>query len=268
MEPFSTGPTFNIETSVSPLKFETEGGGAWKVWNRYLSIEGKKAFHIGNICETCTFFFERLEGANQKVSAREVSNELREGLQSADSPVVTKLQRLLPSGNFTPVLWRCKPSLTVPGTATDYFSHEQIDLWGVDGFWGLPHNPKAEYYRSPVSRLEAKVGLFNFLIPIYPHTWLEAATVQLYQERLRKGGHPTAVSISVLDVKSPATGGDDSDYYSHYCFAHYLIDGHHKVHAASSLGVECGLLSFVALDEGISSADELHRIITGKPGKA
>ncbi|MEN9868439.1 MAG: hypothetical protein RL748_4029 [Pseudomonadota bacterium] len=41
-----------VAESNSVLGFATEGGGAWKIWDRYLTIDGQHAYHIGNICWT------------------------------------------------------------------------------------------------------------------------------------------------------------------------------------------------------------------------
>jgi len=51
----------------SRLKFETEGGGSWPIWDRFISLDGKHAYNIGNICQTCAFLFRRMGGANRSV---------------------------------------------------------------------------------------------------------------------------------------------------------------------------------------------------------
>ena len=56
-----------IDQSQSPLQFFPEDSVSLSQWDRYLAIDGKKAFHLGNICGTCEFLFERMEGANQSV---------------------------------------------------------------------------------------------------------------------------------------------------------------------------------------------------------
>jgi hypothetical protein len=262
MECIAVGSPIQIESSESPISFQTSGSENWKVWDRYLCIKGKRAFHIGNICDTCAFFFEGLEGATQKISAREVSNALRNGLQDLDSFVVDQLTRLLPAGKFTPILWRWKPSHVTPGTTADYFSKEQIDTWGIDAFWGMPHNPKAEYYRVPVSRLDKATGLFHFGIPIYPHNWLDQKTVNSYQNCEIRGTPPTSVAISILDVKEPACGSEASEFSKHYCFAHYIIDGHHKSFAAASTNSVLTLLSFVAHEKGVSLDGDVQRVLS------
>src|SRR5699024_5482034 len=72
--------SFSIKDSGSILAFETAGSGHWAEWDRYLTIDGQRAFLIGNICGTCEFFFERLDGVSQGVSPREVSTALQNGV--------------------------------------------------------------------------------------------------------------------------------------------------------------------------------------------
>ena len=70
-----------IKNSKTIVSFENNGE-YWKKWDRYISIEGKQAYHIGNVCGTCEFFFERLEGANQTINPKEAIEELNIGLNS------------------------------------------------------------------------------------------------------------------------------------------------------------------------------------------
>lgn len=58
----------NSQTIVS---FDKKGGGNWEASHRLISIEGKPAYEIGKICGTCSFYFERLEGANQSLHPRD-----------------------------------------------------------------------------------------------------------------------------------------------------------------------------------------------------
>ena len=70
--------------------------------------------------------------------------------------------------------------------------------------------------------------VFEFLIPIFTQTWLEKERVEFYKERIVEGKFPTAISLSVLDVKAPAVWIDDQkpEYTGHWCLAHYILDGH------------------------------------------
>lgn len=249
-----------VKGSSSIIGFTAEGDDNWKGWDRYLTIDGKKAFHIGNICRTCSFFFERLEGANQSVSAEAIINALNKGIRKLEPSVVEALALIVPDGNYKLLLQEIRPRLVTPGERTDYFTDEQVALWGVNRFWGLPHFPKTEYYRLQTKMIKVGRGLFEFLVPMFPHNWLELKRLAEYEIEYNNNEMPSAVSISVLDVKSPADWDEEKDITSHYCLTHYLIDGHHKVYAAAKAGKPLTLISFLAIGQGVSSEDEIAEL--------
>jgi hypothetical protein len=250
-----------IDSSKSPLGFETQGGGAWNVWDRYLVLDNKRAYHIGNICETCTFFFERLEGANASVNPEQVVEILAQGIDSLESPAIEDIKKIIPNGEYLVSLLTVKPDLTLPASEQDYFSVEQISLWGVDGFWGIPHHPKTEYYRASTMPLSNESCLFEFIAPMFPQNWLDSKKIDDFKARIGNGTKPTAIAISILDIKQPADWDDNINFSSHWCLAHYLIDGHHKMFAASRTKEPITLLSFLALGEGISSNEQNYELI-------
>jgi hypothetical protein len=245
----------------SAIGFETEGGGGWKVWDRYLTLEGKRAYHIGNVCNTCSFFFERLEGANSSVTATGVAEELRSGLASLTDAMVEAWGHVLPARDYVVCLFDVHPDLVVPGSETDYFTHEEVELWGVDGFWGMPHHPRTEYYRLGAAPVGERGRLFEFLVPMFPKSWLKADDVARYTSAIAQGARPTAVAISVLDVKQPAVWTGDPAVTEHWCLAHYLLDGHHKTFAAAQSGQPIRLLSFLAVSEGLSDEAQIRTVL-------
>ena len=115
-----------IKDSKSIISFETSGGGAWKVWDRYLCVDGKKAYHIGNICNTCAFFFERMEGANQSINPEKVIDALNTGIKELDNELLRKLQEIFPDGEYVALLSKIHPLLVRPLDKNDYFAHEKI----------------------------------------------------------------------------------------------------------------------------------------------
>ncbi len=250
-----------IESSKSILSFETGGSEINPLWDRYLMIEGKKAYHIGNICGTCSFFFERMEGANQSVNPEKVIDAINSGVANLETDFLSTLQEIFPVGNYIVVLSEISPKLVLPGGENDYFSKEQIDLWGIDPFYGLPHSPKTEYYRLRTSKIGKDQGVFEMLVPMFPSNWLQEERLTEYKEALHRGEKPTAISLSILDVKQPADWSDNVETNMHYCLAHYLIDGHHKTYAAATEGLPITLISFIAIGEGVSSEEEIEKVI-------
>jgi hypothetical protein len=245
-------------TSVeSRIEFVTEGGGKWPAWDRFITLDGKKAYHIGNICGTCGFFFERLEGANDKVSPAELSKRLRNGITQLDADLLCKVAAALPTGVYRTLLLKCVPKRVMPSEPGDYFREEQVALWGVNSFRGLPHYTKTEYYRThPISMTNSR-GLFEFIVPMFPKSFLHADAVGSYETSLSSGTTPTALALSVLDVKQPADWEGNPEFNEHWCLSHYLLDGHHKTLAASQLGLPISILSFLAVEKGVSTPEQV-----------
>lgn len=250
-----------VKNANSILSFETEGDGAWPSWNRYIAIDGKKAFEIGNVCGTCAFYFKRLEGANRSIEPKAVISVLNAGLIGLESGFISDISTLFPDGNYRVLLTEIAPKLVKPGDSDDYFIDEQVEIWGIDGFYNLPHFPQTEYYRIDKRAFGKDACFFEFLIPTFPHNWLDGNTVQTYMKTIRDGCKPTAVSLSVLDIKEPAIFEEDARATAHWCLAHYLIDGHHKVYAAAQSQSPLTLLSFVATDHGISDVDDVESLV-------
>ena len=96
---------------------------------------------------------------------------------------------------------------------------------------------------------------------MFPHNWLDQKTLAEYEVSYSRNVMPTAVSISVLDVKEPVQWDGPKDIRSHWCLAHYLIDGHHKVYAAVEEKKPLTLISFLSVSEGVSSAEEIDELV-------
>lgn len=248
-------------TIGSRVDFQTEGGGTWAVWDRFITLDGKRAHYIGNICGTCPFIFERQEGANDKISPVALSNSLRNGIISIDEMITSAAMEALPAGAYKVLLLSCSPRLIVPSKPGDYFFEEQIQLWGVDPFWGVPHYAKNEYYRTEPANISNGGALFEFVVPMFPRRYLHEKTIESYKTLLGNPTVPTALAVSILDVKQPANWSGNPDITSHWCLAHYLLDGHHKMCAAALTGRPISLLSFLAVGKGISSPEQVAEVL-------
>jgi hypothetical protein len=121
----------------------------------------------------------------------------------------------LPAGRYRAMLTELTPEFVEPGGPADYFSREQVQLWGVDPALGKPHDPRTDYYRASSLLLGDVRQFFEFLVPLVPSAHLDEETVPGYRERLREGGRPTALAISVIDVKQPADWEGDPAVTEH-----------------------------------------------------
>ncbi|HEX8235928.1 MAG TPA: hypothetical protein VF600_08225 [Abditibacteriaceae bacterium] len=250
-----------ISNSSSILSFEKPSSGLGPDFDRFLMIENKRAYHIGNICGTCEFLFERLQGANQNISAASIADRLNTGADIADPDFTETLSRVLPNGSYLISFPTVLPRLVAPGDPDDYFVKEQVDLWGIEKFWSLPHNPHVTYYRSRSLPLDEHCQLFEFIMPMFPFTWLDPNRLSHYKNEITRGILPTAFTLSILDVKQPAVWDGDPKITEHWCLAHYLLDGHHKMHAAAQQNAPLNLVSFLAVDESLASEEQIKNAL-------
>jgi hypothetical protein len=245
----------------SRIGFSTEGNSSWPAWDRFITLDGKKAHYIGNICGTCEFVFERHDGANSKISPKSLSGLFRTGISCINDAIKGAVMECLPAADYKMLLLSCVPRLITPSKDGDYFFEEQIELWGVDPFWGVPHYTKNEYYRTEVLTVPEHGGLFEFIVPMFPGRYLDHKTIESYKALLTQPS-PTALAISVLDVKQPAEWDGNPEIQEHWCLAHYLLDGHHKMYAAAQFGKPISLLSCLAVNKGVSDVDQISKLVS------
>ena len=111
----------------SRLKFETERGPVG-IGNRYLLIDGKRAYNLGINCQTCSLLFQRLSGANQSVETEQTVEALRKGVESLTDPIVETVGAGLPQGEYLALLAEAPLRLVHPIDKGDYFCEDQIAL--------------------------------------------------------------------------------------------------------------------------------------------
>lgn len=251
----------SLGSDQSVLEFTRVGGGSWPEWDRYLVIEGKPTFRIGNICDTCPFFFERLEGGPGRISAVELVDVLNAGPLTMELKWLEAVGTLLPLGDYVPFYAQIPVRLVTPGGPGDYFAEDQPATWGTGLLWGQGQDPRTEYYRGRVLSLPplqyGNLAIYEFVVPMFPHDRLDEERVAKF--RVQNGASPpTALAVSVLDVKGPEDYEEDNppSVVQHWCLSHYLLDGHHKAYAAATAGTSLHVLSFLAVDQCIASEEE------------
>jgi hypothetical protein len=97
---------------------------------------------------------------------------------------------------------------------------------------------------------------------MFPRRYLNDKTIRSYETLLENQTTPTALAVSVLDVKQPANWHGDPEFTEHWCLAHYLLDGHHKMYAASQALKPISLLSFLAVQSGVSTIDQITEVLS------
>jgi len=167
---------------------------------RLLLLDEQPAFELSHWCGTCQFLFQRLGGADERLSLGELQARLSAALDDLDDEVITRFAALLEQGTYLPLLLSVQPRLTLPGQAGDHFAEEQVASWGVSSFWGLPEYPATAYYRTFETEVEDGAHLFEFVVPMVPPAWNDASRVAGHAARLAVSDRPTAVAVSTLDV--------------------------------------------------------------------
>jgi hypothetical protein len=160
----------NAGTADSRIGFATEGGGAWKIWDRFLTVDGNKVYHLGNICQTCQFSFRTSGRGKYGRQYRKRSRRPRSGCTRDFRSRCAQLVAGLPNDDYLVCLSEATLQLVIPGQLDDYFVKEQVALWGIDQFWNLPHDPRVPYYRAGEANLGNRKKLIHFVIPMFPRT--------------------------------------------------------------------------------------------------
>lgn len=98
---------------------------------------------------------------------------------------------------------------------------------------------------------------------MFPGNWLKRDECEAYKRDINSGHQPTALALTVLDIKQPATwhGKGEPAVTEHWCLAHYLLDGHHKTLAASEVDKPITLLSFLSPGESIATEESVAALI-------
>jgi hypothetical protein len=257
-------------SSASPVRLGVPEGQArlrfsredWEhLASRYLFVSGEPAFELSFWCGTCPFLFERQGGANGTLSDEvEPLADLERPISTIEARIVATFSALLPEGEYLPLLLEVEPTLVAPSQERDYFAHEQVSTWGVNGFWGLPENPRSFYYRTFETGVKPDGHLYEFVVPMVPPSWNDPDGVDHYRALMARGVTPTAVAVSTLDVCQPADDDQSTDYYAHWGLTHFLLDGHHKLEAAAKAGAKVRLLALVSLDGSLAEAERIARL--------
>ncbi|MGW5362048.1 hypothetical protein [Actinopolymorpha pittospori] len=252
---------YGVDEAQAAIRFgeAAKATGAW-AGRRLLWLGSEPAFELSFWCGTCPILFQRLEGANRTLSLAEVQDKLAGGLAGIDPDIVAAFAALLPAAHYLVMLLQITPRLTYPVLDGDYFAHEQVATWGIDGFWGLPENPRTPYYRTFETAIAEDAHLYEFVVPMVPPSWNDRDLVEHYSRLLQEGPAPTVVAVSTLDICQPAMHGQSSDYYEHWALTHFLLDGHHKIEAAAACGRPVQLLSLVSVDASLAGERQVARL--------
>jgi hypothetical protein len=239
------------------LSLSTRGDG--NPYRCYLDVDGEPYYGRGITCDTCCAIFQSVRDDKLPLTPEQLSKRLEMGLGLWDVPqdIVDTVKPLLPRGKYIAALISAAPSLAPPRMS------KGMSNFGVDFFW------KGHFHRN-------QQEIWNeIILPLYSKNRLNKKRVEFYKDRLKQCELPTALAFSIVDVHSPMEQYcltiDDAralrgQVFLDWTLAHFLIDGHHKVMAASQLNMPITILSFMLVkdrDRQVILNDETIRHIYG-----
>jgi hypothetical protein len=263
---------FEVKNPNSRITFEQTGGGSHKVWDRFISVDKEKMYHIGNVCGTCEFFFiKQSKSLDKNFNKNTLIDSLNSGSFELSEERVRELSVIIPDGKYLVLKTIIKPKIVTKFSENNYFKKEQRETW-IEDFdresLTLEEFEFNDYYRESLvdfGKIECdnKDAFFNFFIPLYNTNELDKSRVEFYKSKLLNGEMPIVLSIGVLDVKYACNFEEiEPEFGTHWCLANYIIDGHHKIKAASELGQEIGLITFVSRNESWNFIDDMVSRLT------
>jgi hypothetical protein len=200
--------------------------GSDRPWWSYLDIDGKPAYLIGNMCGTCSAMFQRCS-SSLPLTSRQLSNQLENGIEMVSQEAIDTVSALLPKGEYLVSIIDVLPSLVK--------QKMNPNMMGVfcesDYFWWQ----LVEKYPN---------GQYNeIVLPMVSEDKLNPERVDYYSKKMKEGLHPTALALSLLDSRV-LRGENPVDQ-----LAHFVLDGHHKIMAASKTGLPISILSFLFISD-------------------
>jgi hypothetical protein len=213
----NTDPILTFETPSSPYK------------PRFLAVQGERVFDLGVACETCSFIYNRLK-EKPPLSPQVLAETLKNGIKEISGSIVETVSRILPSGEYAVGLITLYPKIDRPRKGKYSF---------VGYGW-----VNTDFYRCGEKRVDEHGIIEQAIVPLFSTKTLNQSTVKKYESQIKEGMIPTALAITIAEGKHFMSG---SGYESPDAISvmHFLIDGHHKIYAASQLNKPITLLSFL-----------------------
>lgn len=237
----------------------------------HLTIGGEPVFEFGNFCGTCGILFRKIGSVAFRVSDTTAVQLL--GTLDTIPPfdVLRRLARVLQPGVYYPSIVAGTVRLIEPGSADDYFATDVIRLFGWDD---SDDATRSAYYRLGVDRSLDRTGRLHgphqalvtaIVMPLHEPWYLNRQRIEHWKRQYHAGMPLTAFAVAVLDDQAPAMypADDTYPYEEQFLLTLCTLDGHHRMQAAAEVGAPIRILSLLAKDFSISSADDIATVLSG-----
>jgi hypothetical protein len=250
-------------------------------WYAGLTVNGKRVFQYGSPCGTCGITFKKIASSTDRVSDAEAVDLLGELDHVPSEFALRRLARILSQATYYLAVIEAPVRQVAPGTLDDYFATEVVRLFGLEApEYEKPQDPGTRYYRlgqdhelavpypagviklgskltTPYSGGITKTLLTQIVMPLQDPATLDKDRIEFWKSKMRAGRPLTAFAVSVLDKQSPAIkrGDEDYPYDGQMLLTHCLLDGHHRVQAASESNSPVRILTLLAPFASTVSSD-------------
>ena len=191
---------------------------------------------VGGPWDTCGGWFSLVDEPFRPRTPTELNQRLGRGIEAVDRPLVESIVPLLPRGRYTVGLLRVAP--VRQGSDTDHWYRSRCverETWHR-----LPPDPNDEGEPVTVREYLERYHESEVILPHLSTGSIDWDRVDRYRDAMWAGHRPTAMVISLGELRHP---GDSRTVAR---LTHFVIDGHHKLFAASQTGKPLTLLSFFA----------------------
>lgn len=270
--------TFNNNSSVGVIAFEP-----WRTygpeferdhsrWYCHLTVAGERIFEYGSPCGTCGIVFRKIGSTDHQVTDSEAVQLLGALDALPSDAAIRRLARVLPTGQYHPVIIEEAVVRVEPGSSSDYFATDVVRLFGLDPP-DEPSGPKIPYYRLGLDHELARGGPYGpykalvtaVVMPLHDPNRLNRERIEYWKRQLDSGVTLTAFAVSIVDDQAPAVGGPDDSTYQYeeqFLFANCLIDGHHRLQAASETSARVRLLSLLTKEFSlVENTDDINAVV-------
>ncbi len=209
----------------------------------FLELGGSRKFEVGNDCDTCHFWFKRLEDPlppmNKKLVNLPKTIQLPRPVDEALIQELSPLFELLEKGEYS--AFETSVYLSGPYAGDDescyFFNSEFHELWDITDPAAEDLLSEWEHYEGERPRVfrHGERGFlekqFDFIIPLVPRKRLNEENIKLYQSMISEGDRPRILLLGVYQRAIPQPVRRQTAKVLHSFFAGFTLDGHHKLAA-------------------------------------
>lgn len=233
-------------------------------WYCHLTISGERIYRYGCPCGTCGVVFRNLSAIHDRVADPEAASLLGALQEMPPSGTLGRLAKVLPRGSYYPLILSGGVERVEPGSERDFFANDVMRLFGRErGVDSEPFGPDVPYYRFTETQTLHRTGrhsgsyralAMSTVMPLHSPEMLNRTRVEHWKDQIRAGQVATGFAVSILDQQAPEADPLDLmyPYEEHFMLVNCLLDGHHRMQAASELAAPVRILTMLAVDYSLS----------------